>query len=183
MHSYKIIIFPTDTVYGLGCSVYDYKSLKIIYKIKNRDPKKPISVLCFNLEQIQEIALIDNKIKKLALCLWPGPLTIIVFANKKYYSITKEKTIGIRIPNHPLALEILQNKGPFKTTSVNPSGTAPINDYLEIKKKYQNKVDYVYPNDQIISNVSSTVIDTTLSKWKIIREGNISLSKIKEIIN
>ncbi|WP_341266713.1 L-threonylcarbamoyladenylate synthase [Candidatus Phytoplasma fraxini] len=183
MHSHQIIIFPTDTVYGLGCSIYNYKGLTKIYQIKNRDPNKPISVLFSDLKQIKEIALIDNKIQKLALFFWPGPLTIIVFTHKKYFNLTKEKTIGIRIPNHPLALEILRNTGPLKTTSVNKSGEPPLNDYLEIKKQYQNKVDYIYLNNNFISNVNSTILDTTLSQWTILREGDISLSQIKKILN
>ncbi|WP_201736605.1 L-threonylcarbamoyladenylate synthase [Candidatus Phytoplasma ziziphi] len=179
----KIIIFPTDTVYGLGCPIYDQESLKKIYTIKKRDNNKPISVLFFSLEQIEEIAMIDNKVKKLAIAFWPGPLTIIVPTTKKYYDKTKEKTIGIRIPNHPLTLQILNEKGPLKTTSVNKSGHPPLNNYLEIKKQYQNKVDCIYPNKEISLNISSTVIDITSPKWFLVRKGSISLSMINKILD
>ncbi len=179
----KIIIFPTDTVYGLGCSIYDQESLKKIYNIKKRDNNKPISVLFSSLKQIKEIAIIDNKVEKLAISFWPGPLTIIVPTTQKYYDKTKEKRIGIRIPNHSLALQILNKKGPLKVTSVNKSGEPPLNNYLEIKKQYQNKVDYIYPNNKILSNISSTVIDTTSPKWFLVREGSISLLMINKIID
>ncbi|MDC9031792.1 L-threonylcarbamoyladenylate synthase [Columbia Basin potato purple top phytoplasma] len=184
MLKHKIIIFPTDTVYGLGCSIYDKESLKTIYNIKQRDFNKPISILCSSLEQIEEIAIIDEKIKKLISYFWPGPLTIIVFSKKKYFDRTNEKKIGIRIPNHPLALEILKIKGPLKTTSVNKSGEPPLNNYLEIIKQFKHKVDYIYPNNPIPTiNLSSTVIDATLFNLTLVREGCISFAKINKIIN
>lgn len=79
MLKHKIIIFPTDTVYGLGCSIYDKESLKTVYNIKQRDFNKPISVLCSSLEQIEEIAIIDEKIKKLISYFWPRPINYYCF--------------------------------------------------------------------------------------------------------
>lgn len=105
-------------------------------------------------------------------------------SKKKYFDRTNEKKIGIRIPNHPLALEILKIKGPLKTTSVNKSGEPPLNNYLEIIKQFEHKVDYIYPNNLIpTTNLSSTVIDATLFNLALVREGCISFAKINKIIN
>ncbi|WP_457913041.1 L-threonylcarbamoyladenylate synthase [Candidatus Phytoplasma oryzae] len=180
----KIIIFPTDTVYGIGTNINDIKSLNKIYQIKERDINKPISILFFSLRQIRKIVFIDEKIKKIARFFWPGPLTLIVFVKSSSFLFKREKKIGIRIPNHPLALKILRKKGPFRVTSVNKSGEPAINNYQLIKIKFKDKVDYIYSNiKNLSSGVSSTVVDTTTPKWKILRKGeDYILKELKEFI-
>jgi L-threonylcarbamoyladenylate synthase len=179
----KIIIFPTDTVYGIGTSIYNGKSLKKIYKIKKRNLNKPISVLFYSLDQIKKIVVLDYKVKKIASFFWPGAITLIVPLTSFYSFLSKgEKKIGIRIPNHKLALKILKKEGPLSTTSVNQSGKYALNEYEEIKKKYQNQVDFIYQDNKensYSSGIASTVIDTTIKGWKIIREGNITKKKLK----
>ncbi|QTX02887.1 L-threonylcarbamoyladenylate synthase [Candidatus Phytoplasma luffae] len=178
----KIIIFPTDTVYGIGCSIYDYKSLQKIYNIKKRPSHKPIIVLCSSLKQLKNIIVLDDKIQKINDFFWPGPLTLIVNTQQNYFNYEQEKKIGIRIPNHPLALKILEQNGPLRVTSLNISGEKPLNDYKQIKKEFFNKVDLIYPNEQNLSCISSTIIDTTCGEWKYIRKGEITLESIKKII-
>ncbi|MDV3198286.1 MAG: L-threonylcarbamoyladenylate synthase [Vigna little leaf phytoplasma] len=182
MLKHKIIIFPTDTVYGIGTTLYDKESLLKIFQIKKRDLNKQIAVLCCSLEQTKEIAIFDSKVQKVASFFWPGPLTLIVPTTIKYYQKTKEKKVGIRIPNHPLALKILRIKGPMKTTSVNQSGYPSLNNPHQIFEQYQKLVDYIYVDNQSISKISSTVIDTTSTPWKVIREGSITLFQINSIL-
>ncbi|KXT29406.1 tRNA threonylcarbamoyl adenosine modification protein, Sua5/YciO/YrdC/YwlC family [Candidatus Phytoplasma oryzae] len=170
----KIIIFPTDTVYGIGVRIDDKYNLKKIYQIKKRDFNKPISILFFSLQQIEKIVFLDNEIKKKIHYFWPGSVTLIVHVRLSCDLYKKEKKIGIRMPNHPLALKILKKEGPLRTTSINQSGEPPLNNYQEIKKKYQNKVDYIYYDNNknhVSSGISSTVIDTTTFYWNIIRKG------------
>lgn len=175
----KIIIFPTDTVYGIGCSVFDRKSINKIYVIKKRDQSKPLSVLCSSYEQIEEIAIIDNIAKKIIDAFLPGELTIILKAKNNVKIILNQETIGIRIPNSKTALNILNKFGPMATTSVNESGEAPLNSFEEISKKYSNVVDKIYPDeDEKSSNLSSTVIKVIDGKIELIRRGNISFEEI-----
>jgi L-threonylcarbamoyladenylate synthase len=178
----KIIILPTDTVYGIGTKINDKESLKKIYQIKKRDFTKPIAILFYSLEQIKDIVIIDIKIIKISLFFWPGALTLIVKTTPSFYNSTKEKKIGIRIPNHKLALNLLKDKGPLRVTSVNDSGQPPLNNFEEILNKYKHQVDYIYPNNQKNSNTSSTVIDITVPSWRIIRKGNFSLEIIKKVL-
>ncbi|MDY0277582.1 MAG: L-threonylcarbamoyladenylate synthase [Acholeplasma sp.] len=175
----EVIIFPTDTVYGIGAGLYDEEGIKRIYKIKGRDFNKPLAVLCANLEQIETFAIVDKRVKLIAKLFWPGGLTLILKTNDSYFNKTKEKTIGVRIPKHKFAQRLLIDRGPMKTTSVNTSGEEPLNDYGVIYKKYHNVVNYIYENDEDIDGVSSTVIDLT-EELKVIREGNI---KIEDILN
>ncbi|NLK12563.1 MAG: threonylcarbamoyl-AMP synthase, partial [Candidatus Phytoplasma sp.] len=94
-----------------------------------------------------------------------------------YYEKTGEKTIGVRIPNHLTALKIIKKLGPMKTTSMNQSGEKELNDYQEIKDKYGHLLNKVYPNDQEILKIASTVVLIT-DEIKILREGSITKEMI-----
>ncbi|KAB8122079.1 MAG: L-threonylcarbamoyladenylate synthase [Candidatus Phytoplasma cynodontis] len=180
----RIIIFPTDTVYGIATKISDTDSLNKIYQIKKRNLDKPITVLFSSLKEIQKIVLINDKILKIANFFWPGPLTLIVPVNPSCFIFEREKKIGIRIPNHKLALKILKKEGPLRTTSVNFSGQPALNNYYEIKKKYQNKVDYIYYDNKknFSSGISSTVFD--IVNFKIIRMGDTNVfQKLKKFIS
>lgn len=171
----KTIIFPTDTVYGLGTKMGDKEGINKIIDIKKRDPFKKIAVLCANLEQIEEICYVDEKAKKIIKEFLPGPLTIIL-KGKEY------ETIGVRIPNNEIALKILLDNGPMATTSVNLSGEEPINEPQIIKEKFGDLVDAMYLDDNIsFSGVSSTVLDLT-NGLEIIREGQVKLDDIMKCL-
>ncbi|MDO8168002.1 L-threonylcarbamoyladenylate synthase [Candidatus Phytoplasma melaleucae] len=123
------------------------------------------------------------QVKKIALFFWPGALTLIVQTHPSYCQLTKEKKIGIRIPNHLLTLKLLQKKGPLKTTSVNESGFPPLQNLKVLINKYQNQVDYIYLDNQNLSQTPSTVIDTTTTPfWRVLRKGAITLSMIRKIL-
>ncbi|WP_239682424.1 L-threonylcarbamoyladenylate synthase [Candidatus Phytoplasma phoenicium] len=185
MLKHKIIIFPTDTVYGIGTTIDDQESLNKIFKIKNRSFDKAITILFYSLTQMQDIVILNSQLRTIIDFFWPGPLTLIVSTKPKYYQKTNEKKIGIRIPNHQLALKILKIKGPMRTTSVNQSGQPALNDPLQILKQYQRKVDYVYIDVKFVATATlpSTVIDTTFTPWKMIREGKINLEQINRILS
>ena len=172
-----VIIFPTDTVYGIGASLYDTKSIEEIYSIKGRDFNKQIAVLCSSIEQIEKFAVVTKDVYALAEAFWPGSLTLILKTNEKYFEFSGERTIGVRIPNHKKALKLINKYGPLKTTSINQSGKEPLNDYYEIKQKYGDLVKKVYNNKEEISKVSSTVI-SLVDNLVLLRQGDISLDEI-----
>ena len=176
----KLIIFPTDTVYGIGCSIYDIYNIDKIYEIKKRDKSKPLACLCYDLEQIKSIAYVDDLATKLINKYLPGCLTLILKSKPEVLEKIGYETIGVRIPDCDIALNILKEFGPMLTTSVNDSGQTPINEYEEIFKKYSDLVDQIYPPFNNSSNVSSTVIKIVDGKIELLREGTI---KYNDILN
>lgn len=184
MKNNYVIIFPTDTVYGIGASIYDKDGMDRIYKIKNRPYSKPLAVLCANLEQIEDICYVSDDARKLINAFLPGPLTIILKSKEKVKDTFGHDTIGIRIPNYKLAREILEKEGAFATTSVNESGMPSLNDYTKIKAEYSTLVDYIYaPTGEKTSSLASTVVDLTGDKPCVLRAGAITSEMINDTLS
>lgn len=172
----KIICFPTDTVYGVAAMFNDKEAAEKIYQLKERDIHKALPVLAGNLDDVLKYVEIPNpKVTEIMKEYWPGALTIIF--NKKNdvkYLVNEEfKTIGFRIPNSLVARTILNKYGPFLTTSVNLSGSLPLNSYEEITKHFGDRIDYIIEDVETTSNVSSTVVDATSHPFRILRQGDI----------
>ncbi|MFA5692087.1 MAG: L-threonylcarbamoyladenylate synthase [Acholeplasmataceae bacterium] len=179
----KIIIFPTDTVYGIGTHFLNQEGINKIYQIKGREFNKPLAILCKDIKDLNKYAKITKDAKKLSKAFHPGALTIILKSKKRYFKESNEKTISLRIPNHPKALELINQYGPLKTTSVNQSHEPPLNDYLKISTIYKTLVDEIYENKLPLSKISSTVIDISKRPYQIIREGEIKKEDMLKIIN
>jgi len=179
----KVIIFPTDTVYGIGTPIFDIEGIKRIYDIKKRPKDKPLACLCANLEQINSIAYLNDKAIKLINKFLPGPLTLILNAKEEVINKIGYKTIGVRIPNCDIALNILKENGPMLTTSVNESGSIPLNEYDDIKRDYNDLVDYIYDTNTHSSNISSTVVLINDNEFKILRAGEITLDDLNNVVN
>ena len=172
----KIICFPTDTVYGVGCLLGDEIALDKIYDLKNRDLSKPLAILVPNSESIKPyVEDYSNTAKTLMDKYWPGALTIIF--NKKdgiCDAFTRGlPTIGFRMPKSNVALAVLNKFGPLATTSVNISNQPPINSLEEILKYFGDKIDFIIEDKEIISLVSSTIVDATKDEIVVLRQGDI----------
>ncbi len=168
----KVFVFPTDTVYGIGAIWDDEAAIKRIYDIKVRDNDKPLAILIANFAQVKDVVEINNeKTNELIANYWPGPLTLIF--KKRADFRYPFKTIGFRVPNSPVALEILNHLGPLATTSVNYSGERPINDIHEIAQLFDEKIDYLITDQTNFSKTASTVLDITSENIKVLRQGTI----------
>ena len=179
----RVIIFPTDTVYGIGTKIFDLEGIERIYKIKNRPKSKPLACLCYDINQIESIANLTENAKKLAKNFLPGGLTLVVESKPEVYQKIGYKTIGVRIPNSKIALSILKENGPMLTTSVNDSGMVPLNEYHDIFNKYHDIVDFIYDTDSVSTNVPSTVISfNDQDEVVLLREGNIKLSDLNKCL-
>ncbi len=175
----KIICFPTDTVYGVGCLYNDYDATLKIYQMKGRDFNKPLAVLISKYDDIYYFTdQLDNKTKELVDKYWPGALTVIVDKKKDcdVVNLIEFSTIGLRMPNSIVSLSILAKFGPLATTSVNLSGNEPLNDLDLIKKTFGKQIDYYIDDLVNFSSVSSTVVKSTKNGIEILREGNIKVN-------
>ena len=166
----KIVIFPTDTVYGVGAIYQDKKGVNKIYEMKKRDYGKPLAVLCSDIRQVEQIGELPNYAYKYTK-YWPGALTVI--CKKK----DCEGTIALRIPNSSIAIAILSHFGPMHTTSVNYSGEKELNDVEEIYNTFIDKADYLVVDKQELSKVPSTIISCLKDEVEVVREGNIIIKK------
>jgi len=153
----KVFVYPTDTIYGLGCDATNEESVERIKKIKKRS-NKPFSIIAPSKEWI-----LDNyEVNKSYIQNLPGPYTLIL---KKKNST---ETTGIRIPSHPLTPLIQKSNVPFITTSVNISGEKPITNIREIPLKIKRNIDFII-NAGILDNPPSILIDLTGSIPKILK--------------
>lgn len=177
-----IVIYPTDTVYGLGCDIFKSKAIERIARMKGLKPEKAnFSFICHDMSQITEYTRpIENNLFKLIKRVLPGPYTFILNANNTVpkYIQSRKKTVGIRIPDHNIPREIVRQLGyPIMTTSIHDE-----DDVIEyttdpelIYEKYRDLVDIVIDGGYG-GNLASTILDCTGSEIEIVREGLGSLN-------
>lgn len=184
-----IVVFPTDTVYGIGCDLFNSQAVEKIYKAKGRAFNKPLPALVSSLDQAFMIAESPPKsFEKLADKFWPGALTIVVKAKASVpkFVTSGGDTIGIRMPNHPIALKLISEFGaPLATTSANRSGESEPTTAEEVLERIGSKmdlIDLIIDGGKTISGVPSTVVDITVSMPRIIRKGLISKVEIIDAI-
>jgi len=174
-----IVIFPTDTVYGIGCNPYNKESVEKIYKIKSRDINKSVPVLTYSIETAEKIVEFDQFTKKIVEKFWPGPLTVILKVTDKKIkeSLNLKNKIAIRVPDHKCTLELLKKCNFLVGTSANISGDLPYTnpeECLENLENYDIFVDYGI----ITSKGESTIIEIENEQIKIIREGSLTKDEI-----
>lgn len=173
----KVIAFPTDTVYGVGCIIDDNVAIHKIYELKQRDYSKPLAVLAPNKDISKYVKSISKEAKELMEKYWPGALTIIFDKTDLISPLVTSnmESVGLRVPNSDIAQKILNHFGLMCTTSINISGENSINSIKEIEKKFNDKIDYLVIDDCILSKVASTVVDAREDKIKVLRKGSIEL--------
>ena len=168
-----IVVYPTDTHYGIGCDILNKRAIERIYQLKQRHKSKPFSFICSGLKNISDYAKVSNYAYKTMRRLLPGPYTFILEGSKLVPKImlTKRKTAGIRVPDHKICLELVGGLGnPIITTSATlPEGTI-LNDASLIHDVFKNRIDLVMDGGQVAgkpSSVISLINDTPV----IIRKG------------
>ncbi|AMK14737.1 Sua5/YciO/YrdC/YwlC family translation factor [Methanobrevibacter olleyae] len=175
-----IILYPTDTVYGLGADIFNDDAVKRIYTIKKRDPSKPLSVLVQDRSSVELIADLDkNSAEIINKCL-PGPFTFIL--NKKEIVspyVSPSSKVGVRVPDYKIA-RLLASLFPITTTSANLTNEDTLSNPQDILNQIGDVVDLVIDVGSLEGNEPSTVIDLTYPKPSLVRNGFIS-DKIKSI--
>lgn len=168
-----IIAYPTDTTYGIGCSIFHKKSIERIYQLKNRERKKPFSFICSSLSEVSRYGRVDTTVFKLLKRHLPGPYTFVLEATREVPDLllTRQKTVGIRIPNNKICLTLVEALGnPLITTSANLSGEEPVSDPYEIEDVFGHQLEYVIDGGLLTTEVSS-VVSLIGGVPEVLREG------------
>ena len=178
-----IVIFPTETVYGIGTNGLDKNAIKKLYEVKQRPLNKPISLLVNNIEMVEKIAKNITEVEyKLMERFFPGPLTIILEKRDIVPDIltSNTNTIGIRMPSGEIAKKLIEFASvPIATSSSNISGKPSGTNITDIKKDFEGKVDCFIDNGESELGIPSTVIRIIDNIPHILRQGAISEEKIK----
>lgn len=169
-----VIVFPTDTVYGIGCNPYNHDAVNKIYKIKGREKIKHLPVLAYSKKDIQEIAFFDEISERIADKFWPGPITLILKVKDKKIeaSLDLKGKIAVRVPNHPCILSLLKECRLLVGTSANFSGESSFDDSKEIVNKFSG-YEALLDAGKIANSGESTIVEAIDNELKIVREGKI----------
>ena len=180
-----VVAFPTDTVYGVGVDPFQPEAVRRLYRIKGRPEDKPIAILVGSIEDVARVAQTPSRtFSRLADRFWPGGLTLIVETRELPPEITAGgSTVGVRMPDHPLTLELLRGfGGPIATTSANRSGQNPATSAEEVGAQLGGRVNLIVDGGDTITKVASTVLDLSVSPPKILRHGGISEELLMECL-
>ncbi len=176
-----LIIHPTDTVYGVGCDLYNKNALQRIYTLKKKSKFDPVSILVQDIQQASLYARISNFAFKVIKHCLPGPYTFILPSTREIPKImlSKRKEVGIRIPESEICQSILENLDhPLVNTSVNTEPDELLNDPDEIERRYGNSVDMMLDADWLNDAGESTVVSLINDEINILREGKGDIRKI-----
>ncbi len=179
-----LVAFPTDTVYGLGVFVTDAKAIEAIYRAKDRPMEKAIPVLIGSTDDVHRVARsFPEMARKLGEAFWPGAITLIVPKILTLpEAISATDTVGVRVPDHPVARSLLNAAGPMAVTSANLSGKPSPTTAQEVFSQLSGRIDLILDGGQTPGGISSTVLDCTGSKPILLREGPISLEAIQAVL-
>ncbi len=180
----EIVAFPTDTVYGLGTNALYSPGIIKLFEAKGRDANKAIAVLIGATEQL---SLLTDSLSTTARILiehfWPGGLTIVVPKKKDLPELLSAgSSIGIRMPNHAIALELLKKFGPLATTSANLSGKNNPHDAGDVLHQLNGRVPLILDGGSCPGGIPSTVVDCSTDEVRILRPGTISLEAIQAVL-
>lgn len=182
-----LIVYPTDTVYGVGGSMYSIEAIEKIYAAKEREFTSPLIALVSDVDRVQEIAHMGEnreKIEKLMKEFWPGALTIILDKKDSVPArmVSGGTSVGVRMPNHPVALDIIEACGGIlPTTSANISGEPSPKNHTEVSDSFKSRVEIVVEGGYCPVGIESTILDMR-EEPKILRSGGISKEELEEVI-
>lgn len=168
-----VIAYPTDTIYGVGCDIFNQKGIRKIYQIKQRDPRKPFAFICSELSEVARYAQVSNLAFKIMKRHLPGPYTFVLEASRIVPELltTKQRTVGIRIPDNNIVLEIVRRLGqPLVTTSANIAGDETYQDPSLIHDDWGSQLDMVVDGG-LLHGDPSTVISLRNDTIEVLRQG------------
>lgn len=183
-----VIAFPTETVYAIAADASNHEAVEKIYEFKKRINSKPLPVLVGDIYQAKRICEFDERAKKIALHFFPGPITMVL-KKKPHHNLAVNinsniDTVGVRMPNHIIALKILQAVGrPLVGTSANISDQASSTNAYNVIKYFPDNLDLVFDQGETEIGTPSTIIDLSAEEIKILREGSIKIQTIVDVLS
>jgi len=180
-----LVAFPTETVYGLGTNAFNERAVRRLFEVKQRPPDNPVSVLISDINQIGRIAELNETAKKIIKEFFPGPITVVLKAKPNVPNLITAGTgkIAVRMPDHPIALKIVEFAGvPLATPSANISGKPSPTKAEHVIEDFMGKIDVIVDGGETGIGIESTVIDTTTKPPKILRLGAIPAEEIEELV-
>jgi L-threonylcarbamoyladenylate synthase len=182
----EVVVFPTETLYGLGADALNEAAVEKVFCLKGRDPAAPIPVLAANEAMLgQLVDTIPPLARRLMQRFWPGPLTLVLPARAHVPKPLKNDTggIGVRISSQPIAMQLIQALDrPLTATSANPSGKEPARTLLEAQTYFAGAVNAFIDGGTLTSKSGSTVVEVRGERLKIIREGDISVAALEQFL-
>jgi tRNA threonylcarbamoyl adenosine modification protein (Sua5/YciO/YrdC/YwlC family) len=180
LRSGAVICYPTDTVYGIGCDIFNQKAIKKIFQIKKRAKHKPFSFMCSSLKNVNDYGHVSNMAYRIMRKALPGPFTFVLSASKLVpkIMITKQKTVGIRVPDNNICLALIEELGnPILTTSaiLDKEGD-PLSEAYEFDELLGNMIDLVIDGGMVFPD-PSTIVSFTGEEPEILRQGKGDVSQ------
>lgn len=181
----ELIVFPTDTVYGIGTRPDDPEATAKVFEAKRRPRDLELPVLVANAAVARVVAVFDRRAERLTGALWPGPLTLVLPRDTDAFGWDlggDPTTVGVRAPHHPMALAILAETGPLAVTSANHSGRPPAETCGELQDLFGGDVAIYLCQEDPLEGIASTVLDLAHGAATIIRDGAVSRETILELL-
>ncbi len=181
-----VVAFPTDTLYGLGASIYSQRAVERVFQIKGRPQEMALPVLLSRPEQLEEVALeVSPMAHRLARAFWPGPLTLVVQKSPRVPSLVTagRETVAVRVPNHQVPRALVEGLGaPLTGTSANPSGGPDPVTAEDVRRLLGTQVDYIVDGGPAPLGRPSTVVDVTGDTLRVLRARAVSVQQLQEVV-
>jgi L-threonylcarbamoyladenylate synthase len=181
----RLVVLPTDTVYGIGCDAFSADAVRALLAAKNRGPDMPVPVLVGSWSTIDGLVLgVPKQARDLIEAFWPGGLSIVLpHAPSLAWDLGSTRgTVMLRMPLHPVALELLRDVGPMAVSSANVSGQPPASTATEAQEQLGESVAIYLDGGTSGDPIASTVVDLTADTPRILREGAVTTAEVAEVL-
>ena len=181
----RLVVLPTDTVYGLGADAFTPSAVAALLAAKGRGRDMPVPVLIGTMRTLDGIASrVSDAARELTEAFWPGALTIVCHEQPslRWDLGDAAQTVAVRMPLHPVALDLLKNTGPMAVSSANRTGRPPARSAAEARQQLGDDVDVYLDGGVTDDSVPSTIVDVTGPRPRVLRVGHISLEDIRSVV-
>ena len=179
----RVVVIPTDTVYGLAASLDRAEGIRALFEIKGRPPSKALPVLGSDSESLRAVARMDGRMELIATRFWPGPLTVVLPRAQGFdrdLGGANDGTVAVRVPASEMARRLLAASGPLAVTSANRSGFPPANSVDEARREFGDSVT-AYLDDGPGAGSASTVV-SLVGEPRVLREGAVTEAELEEVL-